>query len=480
MIGMAILLIALPLVAAALAALVPSDRWRPWLMPAVCLGHLVLVVVALQGPPVTALGNWLVLDPLGRVFLAFVSTLFFLCSIYTARYLTMEHGRPNRVFCACSLLSLSMITLVILSHHLGLMWVGMEATTLAMAPNIYFYHTPRSLEATWKYLLLCSVGIALALLGSFFLAYATLHAGLASTLLFDDLVRQAPELSRPWLQAAFVLVLVGYGTKMGLAPMHTWLPDAYGEAPAPVSALLSGALLPCAFLAILRVFHICNASGGTEFSRPIMMTIGLFSMAVGAVFMTGQRDLKRLLAYSSVEHVGILVFGIGVGGLGIFGALLHVINNGLTKVALFLSAGNIQNAYGSRSSEAVSGAIRRLPLTGTLFLAGFLAITGSPPFGPFLSEFTIVNAALGNGQFLVGTLFLLFLGIAFIGMGATILPVVQGHPPEQTAHARFQDGFFTSAPILVAIGLVLLLGLFIPPPLESLLREAAAFLEVKR
>src|SRR5207248_11072928 len=197
-------------------------------------------------------------------------------------------ARSNQVFCTCFFLSLSMITLVSLFHHLGLMSVGMEATTLAMAPNIYFYHTPRSLEATWKYLLICSVGIGLALLGSFFLAYATLGTGVESTLFFDDLVRQAPNLSRPWLQAAFVLVLVGYGTKMGLAPMHTWLPDAHGEAPAPVSALLSGALLPCAFLAILRVFHICNAAGGAEFSRPIMITIGLFSMAVGAVFMTGQ------------------------------------------------------------------------------------------------------------------------------------------------------------------------------------------------
>jgi hydrogenase-4 component F len=495
---MALVLIALPLVAAALAVAVPSDRRRPWLMPVASLGHLVLVVAALQGPPVNALGNWLVLDPLGKVFLGFASVLFFLCSIYTAPYLAMGSGRPNRIFCACFLLSLSMMTLVILSHHLGLMWVGMEATTLAMAPNIYFYHTPRSLEATWKYLLICSVGIALALFGSFFLAYATLHAGLESTLLFDDLVRQAPDLSRPWLQAAFVLVLVGYGTKMGLAPMHTWLPDAHGEAPAPVSALLSGALLPCAFLAILRVFHICNAAYDAEFSRSILILIGLFSMAVGAVFMTGQRDLKRLLAYSSVEHMGILVLGIGIGGLAIFGVLLHVINNGLTKVALFLSAGNIQNAYGSRSSEAVKGVIRRLPLTGTLFLAGFLAITGSPPFGPFLSEFTIVNAALEGGQFLVGALFLLLLGIAFIGMGATIITVVQGDPPEQPAvghvsnvqavghvsnvppQTGFQDGFFTGAPILVAMGLVLLLGLYIPPSLESLLREAAAFLEVKR
>jgi hydrogenase-4 component F len=476
---MALSLILAPLALAALAYAVPSDRYRPWLMPVGAVGHLLLVVAALQSPPDPALGNWLVLDPLGKVFLGFVSLLFCLCAFYTARYVTTGHARSNRVFCACFLLSLSMITLVLLSHHLGLMWVGMEATTLAMAPNIYFYHTPRSLEATWKYLLICSVGIGLALLGSFFLAYATLGSGVESTLLFDDLVRQAPNLSRPWLHAAFVLVLVGYGTKMGLAPMHTWLPDAHGEAPAPVSALLSGALLPCAFLAILRIFHICNAAGDDRFGREIMIAVGLLSMAVGAVFMTGQRDLKRMLAYSSVEHMGILVLGIGIGGLATFGALLHVLNNGLTKVALFLSAGNIQSAYGSKSSEDVTGVLRRLPLTGALFMAGFLAITGSPPFGPFLSEFTIVNAAIGSDQFAVGTLMLLLMGIVFIGMGATILPVVLGDPPEQREPLGFREGFFTSAPILASMGVVLLLGVYLPPPLESLLREATAFLEVK-
>jgi hydrogenase-4 component F len=472
-------LILVPAALAAAAYAVPSDRYRPWLMPIGALGHLLLVVAALQTSPQAALGNWLVLDPLGKVFLGFVSLLFSLCALYTARYLTMGHARSNRVFCTCFLLSLSMITLVVLSHHLGLMWVGMEATTLAMAPNIYFYSTPRSLEATWKYLLICSVGIGLALLGSFFLAYATLGTGLESTLLWDDLVRQAPNLSRPWLQAAFVLVLVGYGTKMGLAPMHTWLPDAHGEAPAPVSALLSGALLPCAFLAILRIFHICNAAGDSQLSREIMIALGLLSMAVGAVFMTGQRDLKRMLAYSSVEHMGILVLGIGIGGLATFGALLHVLNNGLTKVALFLSAGNIQSAYGSKSSEEVTGVIRRLPLTGIFFMAGFLAITGSPPFGLFVSEFTIVNAAVANDRFAVGALMLLLLGIVFIGMGATILPVVLGNPPQQRDRTGFQDGFLTSAPILGSIAIVLLLGLYIPPPLESLLRQAAAFLEVK-
>jgi hydrogenase-4 component F len=406
-----------------------------------------------------------------------VSALFLLCSVYTARYLTAGEAQPNRIFCLCFLLSLSMITLVTLSHHLGLMWVGMEATTLAMAPNIYYYRTRRALEATWKYLLICSVGIALALFGSLFLAYSTLRLDTDSTLFFDELVAVAPDLSHPWLRAAFVLVVVGYGTKMGLAPMHTWLPDAHGEAPAPVSALLSGALLPTAFLAILRVFHVCNAAGEGAFCREILVGIGLFSMAIGAVFMTGQRDLKRLLAYSSVEHMGILAFAIGVGGLAVFGALLHVLNNGLTKVAMFLCAGNIQAAYGSRSSEDVRGVIRRLPATGALFLTGFLAITGSPPFGPFVSEFTVLYAALAGHQFLAAALFLVFLTAAFVGMGATVIPVVQGRPPDPAGRPAYREGFFTVAPIVVALGLVTLLGLYLPPPLESLLREAAAFLE---
>lgn len=475
-----LLLVGLPLVMAGVVFAVPSNRWRPWLVPVTSLAHLVLVCSILANPPDSAIGDWIALDPLGRVFLGFVSGLFLLCCTYTAGYLTWETKRPNRVFCTCLLLSLSMMSLVILSHHLGLMWVAMEATTLAMAPNIFFYHTPRALEATWKYLLICSVGIALALLGSLFLAYSTLHTNSQSSLLLEDLLLQAPNLARPWLHAAFVLFLIGYGTKMGLAPMHTWLPDAHGEAPAPVSALLSGALLPCAFLAILRVVHVCNAAGEEQFVRPILLFIGLLSMGVAAVFMVRQRDIKRLLAYSSVEHMGILVFGIGIGGLAVFGALLHVINNGLTKVALFLCAGNIQSAYGSRSASEVRGVIGRLPLTGALFLAAFLAITGSPPFGPFLSEFTILNATFSSGSYLEGALFLLLLGIVFIGMGSVILAVVQGTPSENASASTFREGLISTAPILASVGIVLVLGIYIPTPLDSLLREAAAFLEVKR
>jgi hydrogenase-4 component F len=357
------------------------------------------------------------------------------------------------------------------------MWVAVEATTLACAPLLYFNHNARSIEATWKYLLIGSVGIALALFGTFFLAYAALRAGLGTSLFFADLVREAPRLSRPWLHAAFVLLFVGYGTKMGLAPMHTWKPDAYGEAPGIVGTLLAGALTSCAFLALLRFYQIVAAGGEAAFARQLMIGIGLLSMAVAGVFMARQRDYKRMLAYSSVEHMGILVLGVGIGGAGVYGALLHLANNAITKGVLFLSAGNIHRAYGSKSIDDVRGALRRLPFSGALFLAGFFAVTGSPPFAPFLSEFTIVRAAMTSGHAVVGGLFLVMLAIVFIGMGGAVLAVTQGEPPPSEPEG-FRDRFGTVAPIALLMVVVVLLGVYLPAPLNALLRNAAAFVDV--
>jgi hydrogenase-4 component F len=472
------LLILVPLLAAVGAALTPSNRWRPLWVPLGGLAHLVIMGLAAMAGPASALHGWLALDALGTLVLGFVSLLFFLCALYAPAYLELRPDRPNRLFCVCLLAMLSMMSLVALSHHLGLMWVGMEATTLATAPLMFFNHNARSLEATWKYLLIGSVGIALALLGSFFLAYSSLHEGLESTLLLDDLIELAPLLSKPWLHAAFVLLLVGYGTKMGLAPMHTWKPDAYGEAPGLAGALMAGGVTSCAFLAILRFYQICVAAHEAAFAREIMIFVGLLSMAVGAVFMVRQRDFKRMLAYSSVEHMGILVLGIGIGGLATFGALLHLLTNGLTKGVLFLSAGNIHRAYDSKYTDDVRGAIRRLPVSGPLFLAGFLAITGSPPGGPFISEFTILCGAFEKGNYIAATLFLLLLATVFIGMGATVLRVVQGTPSARAATTAYHDRFRLVAPILIFMGLVVLLGIVIPRPLETLLRSATALLEV--
>ncbi|HEV8323159.1 MAG TPA: proton-conducting transporter membrane subunit [Myxococcota bacterium] len=480
-----LLLVALPLALAAVAFAVSSERVRPWLVPAGGAAHLALTLAVLAAPARPAPGAWLQLDGVGRLVLALVSVLFFLCALYTPGYLAQRPGHSNRTFCACLLAFLSMASLIVASHHLGLMWVALEASTLTSAPLLYFNRNPRSLEATWKYLLLGSVGIALALLGTFFLAYAALKVGLAPSLLFEDLVRDAPRLSPPWLHAAFVVLFVGYGTKMGLAPMHTWKPDAYGEAPGLVGTLLAGVATNCAFLAIVRFFQICSAAGEADFARPLLVAMGLASMIVAGIFMVRQRDYKRMLAYSSVEHMGILVLGLGLGGAAVFGAMLHLVNNGLAKGALFLSAGNIHRAFGSKSTDEVSGALRVVPASATLFLLGFLAATGSPPFGPFVSELTILVAALEAGRWGVAAAFLLVLLVVFVGMGATVLAVVQGTPPArraagaEAARPLGGEGWQTVVPVAAFIVLVTLMGTWIPGPVRDLVIEAARLVEMR-
>ena len=471
---MAVALVLVPLLFAAIAFAMPSNRWRPWLVTIGGAIHLAFALAALSEPNVSALGGWLALDPIARLVLALTAILFFACSVYARAYLALYADRSNRMFCGCLLAFIAMLTLIIEAQHLGLMWVAIETTTLTTAPMLFFHRNPRSLEATWKYLLIGSVGIALALLGSLFLGYSALRAGLEPSLLQQDMVRDAPQLSRPWLRSAFIILFIGYGTKMGLAPMHTWKPDAYGEAPGLVGTLLAGGLTNCAFLAILRFYKICVAAGDPGFAQELMLVMGLLSMAVAGVFMARQKDFKRMLAYSSVEHMGILVLGIGIGGIGTFGSMLHMLNNGLTKGVLFLSAANIHRAYDSKSTDDVTGALRRVPISGALLLAGFFAITGSPPFGPFLSEFTILNAAILSSHYVVAGLFLLMLAVVFIGMGATVLSVVQGTPSEKSVTTTFGEEFSTVAPGIVLIGLVLVLGIYLPGPVETLVRNAAS------
>jgi hydrogenase-4 component F len=450
------------------------------ILPVVGAVHLAMTVSLLSNTPPPSPGGWIFLDPLGKIVLLSVSVLFLACAAYAVGYLGFRKERSNRVMCMGLLLCLSAMTLVTISHHLGLLWVALETTTIAMAPLIYFNRNARSIEATWKYLLICSVGIALALLGLFFLAYSTLVAGHHEpTLLLGDLVASAGTLNPGWLHGAFIFLLVGFGTKMGLAPLHTWKPDAYGEAPGLVGALLAGGLVNCAFLALLRVYQICVASR-TElpFFQGALLALGLVSMAFAAVFMVRQADFKRMLAWSSVEHVGILAVALGLGRGALFGALFHVVNNGLAKGVLFLSSGNIHRAYGSKTTDVVKGAIRRVPWSGGLFLAGFIAITGSPPFSPFLSEYAIVSSAFVEGSGAVGAAFLVLLAVVFIGMASTVLPLVMGDPAAGTGETGYRDRFLSVAPPLFLMGLVLLLGLWIPAPLLDLLRDGAALLQV--
>ena len=480
------LLIVIPALSGALCFFLSSVRLRRGLLILASSLHFALTLGTWIATPHAALGGWLQLDDLGKLFLSITSTLFLASSLYALGYLRHEAaGRkrdleesifftnePEQVFLGCLLLLLSAMSLVTLSHHLGLIWVAIEATTLFSAPLIYFHRHRRSLEATWKYLLICSVGIALALLGNFFLAVSASTSTDSVSLVVEDLVKFASThgLLTPWLKAAFLCLLVGYGTKMGLAPMHSWLPDAHSESPSLVSALLSGALLNCAFLGILRVLQVCSAAGLESFARDSLLGFGLVSMAFAAIFVTLATDYKRMLAYSSVEHMGILALGVGIGGLGNYGSMLHAVNHSLTKAMLFLVSGNILAAYHTKASSEVRGLLKRLPLSGILWIVGFLAITGSPPFGTFLSEFTIFRAALDHGYWKVGIAYLVFLTIIFVGMLSTVMKMSFGASSEQEIH---QENSFAVAPAAVLAILVLVLGIYIPSVFETVLQAAA-------
>jgi hydrogenase-4 component F len=471
-----LLVVLAPLVLSALAFALPRAAWRPPVLVAAGVLHAGGVAQLWGAPPVPRPGEWIGLDAAGLLALTVTSALFLVCSVYAQGYLARRQDRDNRGFTGGLLLLLAAISAVTLAQHLGLLWVAIEVTTLSTAPLIYFNHNERSLEATWKYLVVCSVGIAMALIGTFVLALASAGPGGPRTLVVSDLAAAGSTLSGPWLRAAFVFLLAGYGTKMGLAPFHSWKPDAYGEAPGLLGALLSGGVTSVAFVALVRVLRVCDAGGEGPFARQGLVAIGILSLVLAAVFVVGQRDFKRMLAYSSVEHMGILVLGIGIGGAAATGAFFHLVTNGLTKGALFLAAGNIHRAFGSKRTEVVRGAARLLPVSGPVFLAAFLAITGSPPFAPFFSEFAILAGAVKAGAYLPAAVLLICLSVIFIGMGATVLGVVQGAPPEELATTRFGDSLLTAGPPLALLFAVLALGIWVPPPLRALFEAAAASL----
>jgi hydrogenase-4 component F len=463
-----------------------SDRIRRAVLLATALVHAGLTAGAWVERPEPTWGGWLALDSIGLLFLSIISILFLAAAVYAVGYLGRErHARhidteellffsnePEAVFTGGLLLFLASMTLVTLSQHFGLLWVGVEATTLASAPLIYFHRHHRSLEATWKYLLICSVGIALALLGNFLLAVAASDGGDSPTALtLADLRRSSAQLHAPWVEAAFLFLLVGYGTKMGLAPLHTWLPDAHSESPSVVSALLSGALLNCAFLGILRAHQVCVAAGLASFSQDLLLVFGLLSMATAAVFIVDQSDFKRMLAYSSVEHMGILALGVGLGGAGAFGTALHAVNHSLTKAGLFLVAGNVLAAYGTKSVTDVRGIVRTLPLSGVLWVGGFLAIAGSPPFGPFQSELTILKAALDQGRGVVAVTYLAVLAVIFIGMANLVLPMAQGRCADESRARGGREALSATLPPAALAAAVLVLGVYIPSGLTSVLHE---------
>ena len=461
-------LILVPAISALAAYLWRTSRMRNLLLLGTGAAHLAGVGWLWRHPELTAFGGWLAVDALGLLVLTVVSVLFLAICTYAVGFLGLDRPRGGRVFITCLLAFLAAATLVSLAHHMALVWIGMEATTLSLAPLVFHRHDKRSLEAVWKYLVLSSVGIGLALLGTFFLASAQV---LGRPLVLEDLVRHADSLQPGLLRGAFVFLLVGYGTKMGLAPLHAWKPDTYGEAPALVAGLMAGALTSCAFLGLARVVEVMAAAGQSSFMRPPLLALGLASLVVSAAFIIGQTDLKRLLAYSSVEHMGLLVLALAIGGVGSYGAMLHLVSNGLSKGLTFLAVGNVVLFYRTSEAAAVRGVLQRAPWTGVLLIVGLFAVTGSPPFGLFLSELTILGAAIHGGYVWLAVVVMFLLAVIFVGMAKMILDVVYGTPAGSIEPARETPALIVG-PIVLAV-LVLMLGLYLPAPLRVLLGQAA-------
>jgi hydrogenase-4 component F len=466
-------LVLAPLPFALLCLALPASLLRRLSLVAGALTHFVLVTQCWQLP----VGDRQI-DALGMLFITLISLLFLATSIYFVGY-HQKALLSQRVFLACLLLLLASLTLVCATQHLGVLWVALETASLAATPLIYFRLGPRALEATWKFVLMNSVGIALALVGIFCVGLATTPAPQAFPLTVNALIAHATQLDLTWLRAGFLLAMVGFGTKMGLAPMHSWKPDAYGEAPPPVAAILAGAMTLGAFISILRIYQVCVAAGQGSFAGMWMIVFGLLSIATAAVFIVGNNDYRRILAYTSVEHMGVLVLGTGLGTLGQQASMLHALHNTINKGVLFFVAGFLWRIYRTNRISDIRGTLHQHPVAGVMLLAGLCATTGLPPFGMFFSEFGILLAAIQQSQWLVAALFVVTLAIVFVGVMTAMLPMAFGQPPDSpTDPAADNPGWRWRKPVMLlpAGALVLLalsLGAYQPPFVRSALHDAA-------
>ncbi len=411
-----------PFIAGLVAFFLPKAGGRALLVLTGAV-HLVLSLMLWKNQPAATFEQYFAITPEGMLSLLVISLLFLLISIYTLGYLKESNLPSEGLFTGSMLVFLSTMTMVTLSDHIMVMWIAIEATTLASAPLIYTHRSAACLEATWKYVLICSVGIAMALLGSVLITFSMGQENAGMPISFSALTMAAKTLNPVWLKAGFVFILVGYGTKMGLAPMHTWLPDAHSEAPSPASALLSGVLLNCAYLGIFKTNKIMVKAGLADFSGTILVVFGLLSILAAATFILKQNEYKRLLAYSSIENMGIIAFGTGVGGLGVYGAVICLIHHSLIKSSLFLCSGNILLGYGDRLINRTGNLLKDMPGTFVAFFSGFAGIAGFPPFGIFIGEVCIIMAAFKAGLHVAVTIFILSLCVIFAGFANQVMKI---------------------------------------------------------
>jgi hydrogenase-4 component F len=478
-----LILLGLPLFGGALLAVLGSRRWAAELGVASSLATFIaaaaLTARVIRDGPLTAFEGQFFVDSFNVVLVALTTFVAFTTAAFSRPYMRIEAHRGKVTAAALRLyhamfqvFSFTML-LALTTNNMGILWVAMEAATLSTVLLISLYRTPESIEAAWKYFILCSVGIAQALFGTILLYFAAekvLGSG-GTALLWTDLNEVKTELEPTVMSLAFVFLLVGYGTKVGLVPVHNWLPDAHAEGPTPISAVLSGLLLNVALYAVVRCKVLTDGALGTPFAGHLMMGFGLLSVVVAAFLLARQRDIKRMFAYSSIEHMGLMTFAFGMGGVAAtFGALLHMTMHSLTKSAIFFAVGHAAQSTGTQVMDDIRGLIRTSPAIGWGLMVGSIAILGMPPFGVFASEFIILTAAMREQAW--ATPFLLIaLGVSFAAIFGKVQPMVFGetqlprlpHPP-------------TLIPVFTHLAIVLMMGVLVPPYLAAWFRQAAALI----
>ena len=427
----------------------------------------------------TALGLFRA-DDVAVLFLLLIGLLAVAVSVATVGWMRGEvargHMRADRLHYYYALVHgfIATMLVTVLSDNLGILWIAMEGTTITSALLVGFHGDKLGLEAAWKYIIVTTIGISFGLFGTVLVYGAAVHAQggvFAGAMNYSSIAAIAKQLDPGIVRIAFIFVVVGYGTKAGLAPVHMWLPDAHSQAPTPGSALLSGALIKCALFGIIRFHTLARGACGPEFSQGLLLIFGLISVVVATPFIIVQHDLKRLLGYHSVEHVGIIALGLGFGGkVGTYGALLHVINHGVTKALVFLIAGDAIGRYGTRDMRLMKGFIHIAPMAATLLLMGAFSLAGTPPFSIFISELIIIKAGLGTAHYAMIAVFLAMVVIIFAGLIHHVGQIAFGEADKNADHSREARSSLVGALVLAAV--MVLLGVTMPWHLDRILVRA--------
>jgi hydrogenase-4 component F len=491
MIAVILALLIVPLAAAIACAVLPA-RLAPVITPVsgvACFG-LVLALIPAAGHRDLNYLSYLRVDALSEIFLLATGFLYGAVAVYSVGYIKHhdldqdQHDRDRyarRFYAGLNLFGWAMLAAPIMGS-LALLWIAVEITTIVSALLVAIEDTDGAAEAAWKYVLIASAGLGLALLATVFAYFAgSVVLGEHYNLAISPLIASAAHLPHTPVRLAFMLAVLGYGTKVGLFPVHTWLPDAHSEAPTPVSALLSGALLATSFYAILRFYQVASGNLGSGFPRDTLLAFGVASLLLAALYVFGQQDIKRLLAYSSVEHMGILAIGVSFGApVALAGVLLHVLAHAAAKGNAFMGAGVFTVKFGTKQISALRGGLDVLPWSGPLFLLAVLALSAMPPSGIFRSEFQIVYGGLGSGNYAAAAVLVVLITVVFFGLTASATRMLFTPAPVQRALARSEPSAWMVVPVVAGVAVLFILGLHPPGELTGLIARAVTQLGATR